>query len=407
MRFVPSAHGDKLSSPSPGIIWSTAFLASSSGGEEEMGFWDGNGLRSYWMSQCGSCYWMSVCFWDAGNPFTLTASPSCWLAIWTLWKTAEWRGLKIQTFPVCGGSAHLWVSVGQMIPVTAPWWRLGVDSCSGDLYQLARRKGALTEMLLHRALAGKPFLNVPLAGNVISQVLQNSSNRPLCHVYRPNVFPAEVRFSSYVLGGFLGGWAPEPGKPAIWQATLILHMCTHPSRDLCFCIGTNPFSCKHVSHLPFCNFSFWKSVCSLEKGEDKQDHLSDKVAVTSHQCLRAFASLQVQLPILTRLWEAKGHQDHMLYFISGSVYFFSMPGIFSDDFHSTSKLPYCDLLHVPQGFKAGLVLLEQVGRGKSDLIWNISCRLFTDEGRKVCRISSFGSLLTGSEQDFNLELRSP
>lgn len=92
------------------------------------------------------------------------------------------------------GSVHLWVSVGQMIPITVPWWRLGVDSCSGDLYQLARRKGAFTEMLLQRALAGKPFLNVPLPGNVISQVLQNSSNRPLCRVYRPNVYPAEVRF---------------------------------------------------------------------------------------------------------------------------------------------------------------------------------------------------------------------
>lgn len=179
---------------SPGIIWSTAFLASSSDGVEEVGFWDGSGLRSYWMSQCGSCYWMSVCFWDAGNPFTLTASSSCWLAIWTLWKTAEQRGLKIQIFPACGGSVHLWVSVGQMIPITVPWWRLGVDSCSGDLYQLARRKGAFTEMLLQRALAGKPFLNVPLPGNVISQVLQNSSNRPLCRVYRPNVYPAEVRF---------------------------------------------------------------------------------------------------------------------------------------------------------------------------------------------------------------------
>lgn len=41
----------------------------------------------------------------------------------------------------------------------------------------------------------------------------------------------------------------------------------------------------------------------------------------------------------------------MLYFISGSVYFFSMPGIFSDYFHSISKRPCCDLLHVPQGFK--------------------------------------------------------
>lgn len=98
-------------------------------------------------------------------------------------------------------------------------------------------------------------------------------------------------FSYYVLGGFLGRWAPEPGKPGyVAGNSYSTYLYSSLKRFVCFCIGTNPCSREHVSHLPFCNFSFWKSVFSLEKGKGKQDHLSDKVAITSHQCLRAFAS---------------------------------------------------------------------------------------------------------------------
>lgn len=35
------------------------------------------------------------------------------------------------------------------------------------------------------------------------------------------------------------------------------------------CVGTSPWLCKHINHLPFGNFSLWKCVCVLPR-EGKQ-----------------------------------------------------------------------------------------------------------------------------------------
>lgn len=191
MGFVPSAHGDKLSFPFPWYYLEYSFSCFKfrwTGGDRV--------LRWKWIEKLLD---VTVQFLLLNVCLLL----GCWQSFYSHSKlfmlishmdTLKNSWAKRSENPDFSSMWGLCPSVGICRSDAVPWWRLGVDSCSGDLYQLARRKGALTEMLLHRALAGKPFLNVPLPGDVISQVLQNSSSRPLCHVYMPNVYPAEVRF---------------------------------------------------------------------------------------------------------------------------------------------------------------------------------------------------------------------
>lgn len=187
----------------PHIIRVVGFLPSGFDGVEEIRFWDGNGWRSCWVSQYYSYYWMSVCFWGAGNPFTLTASPSCWSAIWTLWiwETAEWRGLKKKVFilgavlPICG-----YLEGRPSAPAAPPQWRTRVASSSPGLHQSSREGRELLlrccfaeqKLECRWALAEKPPLNAPLPEKVVPWVLQNSGNRPLCRVCRTNEHPAEL-----------------------------------------------------------------------------------------------------------------------------------------------------------------------------------------------------------------------
>lgn len=95
------------------------------------------------------------------NPFTLTASPLCWLAIWTLWiwKTAEWRGLKkrVLFLNVPGALLSVWLSVGQTLNSSNSVSSGCKEPARGSLGWasiLQRGKGALAETLLCKAKTG-------------------------------------------------------------------------------------------------------------------------------------------------------------------------------------------------------------------------------------------------------------
>lgn len=228
---------------------------------------------------------MSVCFWDAGNPFTLTASPSCWLAIWTLWiwKTAEERGLKkgrsVSQYS-WGSVVSLWLSVGQTLDFSNSLLNGGKEwpVVLWDVQQSSREG---RELLLRPCFAGQKlecswalaeknhfWMFLSLRG-----VLKNSSNRPLCHVCMTNDYRDEaltLPSVSYLWGGFgeSGQLSPESLISQLQvEETSVVHMCTQASRDLCVCVGTKTYPYQEYKNdLPFCSneFSFWKICgCSL------------------------------------------------------------------------------------------------------------------------------------------------
>lgn len=320
---------------------------------------------------------MSVCFWDAGNPFALTASPSCWLAIWTLWKTAEWRGLRRKKKFVSqyswGFVVNLWLSVGQTLnssnslssggkerPVVL--WVVHPSSREGREL-LLRRCFAGQKLECCWALAEKPFLNGSQPEKVIVQVLQKSSNRPLCHVCRTNEYPAErwgFNFSCCLLfpGRILGSPVSMVSQLQ-GEGTSTVHVYLCLKRVVCLHRHKRlPISSIEITFPSVIMTSHFENPRVLPvEGRRKQARLSDRVTITSHQCLRDFASdfCPVPCPYQTR-WEMAGYQVHVLSLISRSGYFFSTVSEFMTCFLMTpippvSSLPYCHLLHVVESFQ--------------------------------------------------------
>ena len=194
--------------------------------EKEIQFWDGSGFRSCQISQCYSCCWMSVCFWDAGNPLALTASPSCWLAIRTLWiwKAAEWREVWKKSFISLyswGSVVNLWLSVGQTL------YSSNALSSGGKkqpmlLWDVQQSSREGKELLLRHCFAGqkleccwalaeKPFLNVSQPERVKSQRYYRGAVTDHFAMF-VGLMTIQLRYEAlafpavfYFLGGFWGG----------------------------------------------------------------------------------------------------------------------------------------------------------------------------------------------------------
>lgn len=323
-----------------------------------------------------------------------------------------------------GFVVNLWLSVGQTLnssnslssggkerPVVL--WIVHPSSRKGREL-LLRHCFAGQKLECCWALAEKPFLNGSQPEKVISQVLQRSSNRPLCHVCRTNEYPAErwgFNFSCCLLfpGRILGSPVSMVSQLQ-GEGTSTVHVYLCLKRVVCLCRHKPlPIISIEIIFPSVIMTSHFENPRVLPvEGRRKQACLSDRVTITSHQCLRDFASdfCPVPCPHQTR-WEVAGYQVHVLSLISRSGYFFSTVSEFMTCFLMTpippvSSLPYCHLLHVVQGFQLVSSFQSwQEGGEKVTFEWNFRGSFFAGWGKREDAIS-FRGLWTESAWDLNL-----
>lgn len=168
-------------------------------------------------------------FYSHSKPFmlishmdTLNLKKSC---VKRLEKRVLFLNILVSLLSICGYlQVRPWIPVGIASPLNEG------KECPVVLWDVHSSFKAGRELLLRCSFAGWKreccwalaeitFLNVSQPERAISQVLQKSSNGPLCHVCRTNDYPAERRgfnFSCCILfpGRIWGRQVTEPYEPA-------------------------------------------------------------------------------------------------------------------------------------------------------------------------------------------------
>lgn len=201
----------------------------------------------------------------------------------------EWRGLKkrVLFLNVPGALLSVWLSVGQTLNSSNSVSSGCKEPARGSLGWASifqRGKGALAETLLCKAKTGmllsfgrKNIFWTFLTLRTVSQVVQKSSNRPLCHVCRTNDYPAE-RWGFY-FSWCLISWENfgETVDWALWAwsanyrvSELLQYMCAHASETY-VSVGTNP--CPYQVYIIFPSVimtSHFEDPCVLSIEERRQ-----------------------------------------------------------------------------------------------------------------------------------------